>query len=173
MKNKTVIVINGAGGVGKDTLCDIAAKYYKIMNVSSVDPIKDAARILGWDGAKEPKDRKFLSDLKKMSCEYSDISTTYLVEKYKEFLSEDYEIMFAHIREGSEIDHFKECLNAKVITLLVIRNTKETTYGNISDDNVLLYNYDYKYDNNCSLEETEQRFVKFLKNMSKSACISN
>ena len=65
MKNKTVIVINGVGGVGKDTLCDIASKYYKVMNVSSVDPIKDAARILGWDGAKEPKDRKFLSDLKK------------------------------------------------------------------------------------------------------------
>ena len=73
--------------------------------------------------------------------------------------------MFAHIREGSEIDHFKECLSAKVITLLVIRNTKETTYGNISDDNVLLYNYDYQYDNNCSLEETEQRFIKFLEEM--------
>ena len=43
-----------------------------------------------------------------MACEYSDISTEYLLEKYSEFLEGDYEIMFAHIREGSEIDHFKE-----------------------------------------------------------------
>ena len=27
---KAVIVINGAGGVGKDTLCDLAAKHFKV-----------------------------------------------------------------------------------------------------------------------------------------------
>ena len=27
--NKAVIVINGAGGVGKDTICDLAAKHLK------------------------------------------------------------------------------------------------------------------------------------------------
>ena len=29
---KATIVINGAGGVGKDTLCDLAAKHIKIRN---------------------------------------------------------------------------------------------------------------------------------------------
>lgn len=53
---KCIIVINGAGGVGKDTLCDFASKYYKTMNVSSVDPIKEAAYILGWKGTKQLKD---------------------------------------------------------------------------------------------------------------------
>ena len=160
---KSVIVINGAGGVGKDTLCDFVSKHYKTMNVSSVDPIKKAASILGWHGEKELKDRKFLSDLKKMACEYSDISTKYLVEKYKEFLDSDYEIMFVHIREGSEIDHFKEKVGAPVITLLIKRDTNETMYGNSSDDNVELYEYDYEYDNNCSLEETESRFLEYLR----------
>lgn len=159
---KCVIVINGAGGVGKDTLCDFAAKHYKTMNVSSVDPIKEAARILGWHGTKHLKDRKFLSDLKKMACQYSDISTEYLLEKYREFLKGDYEIMFAHIREGSEIDHFKEKVNSKVITLLIRRDNGEKTYGNSSDDNVSLYPYDYVYDNNYSLEETESRFLNYL-----------
>ena len=38
---KTVIVINGAGGVGKDTLCEFAEKHFKVMNVSSITPIKE------------------------------------------------------------------------------------------------------------------------------------
>ena len=40
---KLGIVINGRGGVGKDTLCDFAAKVYRTVNVSSVDPIKKIA----------------------------------------------------------------------------------------------------------------------------------
>ena len=161
---KCIIVINGAGGVGKDTLCDFASKYYKTMNVSSVDPIKEAAYILGWKGTKQLKDRKFLSDLKKMACEYSDISTEYLLRKHREFLENDYEIMFVHIREGSEIDHFKDKIDAaNIVTLLIRRNKDEKTYGNSSDDDVELYHYDYVYDNNYSLNDTEFYFVGFLR----------
>ena len=29
MKKPLIIIINGAGGVGKDTICDIVGKYYK------------------------------------------------------------------------------------------------------------------------------------------------
>jgi hypothetical protein len=47
---KTVIVINGSGGVGKDTLCDIAATHYSVWNISSIDPIKELAAITGWNG---------------------------------------------------------------------------------------------------------------------------
>ena len=50
--NKTVIVINGQGGCGKDTICNIMAKYYKIKNISTVDPIKDIAKYAGWNGEK-------------------------------------------------------------------------------------------------------------------------
>ena len=31
--NKAVIIINGAGGVGKDTICDLAAKHFKVRNI--------------------------------------------------------------------------------------------------------------------------------------------
>lgn len=53
---KIALVINGSGGVGKDTLCDLAAKHFRVYNISSVDPIKDIARMANWDGRKE--DRK-------------------------------------------------------------------------------------------------------------------
>ena len=45
---KTVIVINGAGGVGKDTLCEFAEKHYKVMNISSITPIKEIAAMCGY-----------------------------------------------------------------------------------------------------------------------------
>ena len=67
---KKVFIINGAAGVGKDTFVEIAK--YKIFiktglptyNISSVDNVKTAAKILGWDGEKDARGRKFLSDLK-------------------------------------------------------------------------------------------------------------
>ena len=56
------IVINGCGGVGKDTLCQMAARHYKVRNISSVTPIKELAVQCGWNGAKDNRSRKFLSD---------------------------------------------------------------------------------------------------------------
>ena len=94
---KAVIVINGRGGVGKDTLCDMAAKSFKTLNVSSITPIKEIAKMCGWDGAKDDKSRKFLADLKKLSVEYNDYPTVWAAEKYKEFLSSDKELMLKNI----------------------------------------------------------------------------
>ena len=83
---KLVIVINGSGGAGKDTLCDMAAKHFETVNVSSIDPIKRIARENGWNGEKDLKSRKFLADLKQLFTEYNDLPTKYIIEKYKEFL---------------------------------------------------------------------------------------
>ena len=44
---KLVMVINGAGGVGKDTLCEFAMKHFKVMNISSITPIKELAALAG------------------------------------------------------------------------------------------------------------------------------
>ena len=40
---KAVIIINGNGGVGKDTLCEFAGAAYRTQNISSVTPIKEIA----------------------------------------------------------------------------------------------------------------------------------
>ena len=101
---KIAIIINGAGGVGKDTLCDIAAKYFKVTNVSSITPIKEIARNHGWNGEKDARSRKFLSDLKRVFIDYNNLPTNYLYEQYKSFMDSDSEVYFAHIREGEEID---------------------------------------------------------------------
>ncbi len=41
---KIVIIMNGHGGTGKDTLCGFAEGIYSVRNVSSAEPIKEIAR---------------------------------------------------------------------------------------------------------------------------------
>ena len=62
--DKIVVIVNGCGGVGKDTFCDLVGKYINCITVSSVHPIKESARHAGWNGEEDDKSRKFLSDLK-------------------------------------------------------------------------------------------------------------
>ena len=104
---KITIIINGKGGAGKDTMCEMAAKHFRTMNVSSIDPIKKIASQNGWNGEKDDKSRKFLADLKKIFTDYNDLPTEYIFGKYKEFLVSDCEILFVHIREPEEIEKFR------------------------------------------------------------------
>ena len=165
--NKTVIVINGAGGVGKDTLCEFAEKHFKVMNISSITPIKTIATMCGWNGEKSDKARKFLSDLKALSIEYNDYPTLWAKERYDEFLLSDDEIMFVHIREPEEISKFVLKTAGKAKTLLVRGGARmsKSNYGNASDDGVENYEYDYYFLNDKSLEEAENEFVAFLRSI--------
>ena len=162
--SKIALVINGRGGVGKDTLCDLAAKHYKVYNISSVDPIKDIARMCGWDGRKDDKSRRFLSDLKALTVAYNDFPTVWARERYLGFLESEYDVMFLHIREPEEIEKFVRATDGAAKTLLIRggdRMTKEN-YGNVSDDNVEHYTYDYYFTNDKTLEEAEREFCKLL-----------
>ena len=74
-----IVIINGKGGCGKDSLIEGLTKCdWWAYNVSSVDKVKEAGTVLGWDGGKSDKDRKFLHDLKNLSTEYNDGPNTYL-----------------------------------------------------------------------------------------------
>lgn len=160
---KIVIIINGVGGAGKDTLCDLAAKHYKVKNISAITPIKNIAKEYGWNGEKDAKSRKFLSDLKRVFIEYNDLPTKYLYNQYVEFLESKNEILFVHIREKEEIDKFKKLVDIRCITLLIDRQIANIEkWGNASDDEVKKYKYDFCFENNKSLSEIEQEFVSFL-----------
>lgn len=161
---KAVIVINGAGGVGKDTLCDLASKHFKVYNVSSITPIKEIAALCGWDGSKDDRSRKFLADLKRISIEYNDYPTSWAVEKYREFLSSEDDVMFLHVREPEEIAKFVRATEGEAKTLLIrggYRMTK-TNYGNAADDSVEKYGYDFYYVNEKTLDVAEAEFCALL-----------
>ena len=168
---KTVIVINGAGGVGKDTLCKMAENHYAVKNISSIDPIKAIAAQTGWKGEKTDKARKFLADLKQLTIAYNDYPLNWLKEQYELFLKSEYDILFVHIREPKEIAKFVEAIPGRVLTLLVrggknfvaSRGGKE--YGNAADDEVEQYTYDYYFLNDHPLSETDDLFYACLKEM--------
>lgn len=165
---KIVIVINGSGGAGKDTLCEMADKHYKTMNVSSIDPIKKIAKENGWNGDKSEKSRKFLADLKNLFVEFNDLPLKYLLDEYAIFQQSDDEIMFVHIREPKEIAKFKAEIGENCYTLLIRgREGARTEWNNESDDAVENYDYDFYYKNCKPLEEAEEDFISFMKEMLK------
>ena len=164
---KMVVVINGKGGVGKDALCDALSSAYLTENISAITPIKEIASHHGWNGEKDEKSRKFLSDLKQIFADYNDLPTRYLVDRYSEFLKSDRQVLFVHIRESDQIAHFVSFIKTPCITLLVRRKAidKLQKYGNVSDDNVAMYPYDYYYDNDLPLEESCNKFIEFFDNI--------
>ncbi len=165
--NKTVIVINGAGGVGKDTLCDFAAKHFKTKNISSITPIKEIASRCGWSGKKDDKSRKFLADLKRLTVDYNDLPTRWALEEYKAFLSSDEQVMFVHIREPEEIEKFVRATDGAAKTLLVRGGVRmrRTEYGNAADDEVENYVYDYYFVNDRTLLDAERDFCALLRDI--------
>lgn len=161
---KLVVIINGNGGVGKDTLCDFAKDVFTVRNISAITPIKEIAAAYGWNGEKDAKARKFLADLKAAFIDYNDLPFLYIKEQYHAFLEDEKEdILFIHIREAEEIDKVKKYVKCPCVTLLVIRDQKkEQCWGNPSDDNVACYTYDYQYSNDKKLGEARTDFVSFL-----------
>ena len=127
-----VTVINGAPTVGKDTFVTMCKDVYgskRILNISTVDYVKDVAYELGWDGTKTPKNRKFLSDLKDLLTEWEDIpfiQTCQRIESWLDFaceemgVDEEEAVVFIHCREPDEIARFVECYD--VVTLCIRRN---------------------------------------------------
>lgn len=168
LNGKIAVVINGKGGSGKDTICDIVANHYNVKNISSITPIKEIARIYGgYDGGKELKDRKFLSDLKQLFTDYNDLPNAYCVNQFKEFMADgELEVFFAHIREPENIKKFVESVDGRCVTLLIRGGkSRSDVYGNRSDDDVEDYPYDFIFDNIGSLENLDADFMNFFENL--------
>ena len=165
LKEKIVIIINGKGGVGKDTVCEIASQFFKVKIISAITPIKEIATSFGWHGEKDSKSRKFLSDLKRTFIDYNNLPNNYLEEEYIKFKKSDIDILFVHIRENDQIDDFKRRVDTKCVTMLVRSSRVESDnkqYGNYSDDNVEDYTYDYYYANEKPLEMLTADFMTYI-----------
>lgn len=146
---KHIIVINGTGGSGKDTMIDRFSQLTdrKIANISTVDKVKEAARLLGWDGNKTDTNRAALSELKKLSDAYWNTSMADINDRCKHFLNSSINVqwMFIHCREPENIAKIVSAYNAKAI--LITRDGIDK-HGNDSDDNVTNYKYDMVFENN-------------------------
>lgn len=173
---KIIIVINGRGGVGKDTLCNLASEQFKVVNKSSVDPVKRIATSVGWHGKKDLRSRKFLADMKKLLSDYNDYPNHYLWNEVDTFLKKKrQQVFFAHIREPKEIEHFRAHFSkGECVTLLIRRkDMQDKHYGNASDDDVENYNYDYIFDNDALLDETKEKFNALIAQILEERGVDN
>lgn len=158
-----VVVINGAGGVGKDSFVKLCQSNfnYKIENISTVDKVKEFAKQMGWNGEKTEESRHFLSDLKDLWTKYYDGPMMDVTKKVIFCKMTGYDVVFIHCREPKEIQRLKERFNAD--TLLIKRDTIEKIESNHADAEVENFSYDYVIENNGTIEDLKQKAIDFIK----------
>ena len=155
------------GNSGKDTFVDQLETLISVYRHSTIDTIKDIAEShFGWDGEKNAKGRKLLSDLKIASIKYNDMPHNEMKTAidYAE-KSGQYDVFTCMIRDISEIEKAVNdpCLKDKIVTILITSNrTKNNTYGNVADDNVMNYIYDYYIDNSGTIEDLKESAQQLL-----------
>ena len=175
-----VVIINGRPGCGKTTfeaiccnICNYGVSGFKsnkrlVVDIySTINFVKEIAIQCGWDGAKTPRNRKFLSDLKDLLTEWDDVPLKKIderVQTLKEAEDVDW-LLFVDCREPSEIQKLKERLNAT--TVLIRRESVENIeVSNHADSEVFNYNYDLTIYNNSDiigLENEAKNFLEYMK----------
>lgn len=160
--DKLVFIVNGKPRAGKDTFAEILNRYMKVYKYSSVAKVKEIATLCGWDGKKDERDRKFLSDLKMLTTEYSDLSHNDVLEEIKKYRSGEIEadVFLVDIREPEEIDRLTKEVDA--ITVFIENNNVPNITSNESDANVENYEYDFRIQNNGTLEDFEDSIKLFM-----------
>lgn len=173
VQRKQIFIINGSGGVGKDSFVKLISKSsdVPIMNFSSVDKVKEIARIIGWTGGKTEKDRKFLSDLKLLCTDYNNMPFNSMSEKVRKFTESDAAMLFLHIREPEEIEKAKIAFGAK--TVLIKRDAVKQITSNMADGNVFNYQYDIVVDNDGDLAGFENKAAEFVSDFNANTMKSN
>ena len=159
---KKVFILNGAGAVGKGTFVEFVSKYIPTYKYSIADLSKEAATILGWDGGKTEKDRRFLSDIFDLATEYNDSPFQDVVSIVTDFKSNKIEtdVLFVDIRNPKDIARAVETFDAETV---LIRNPNiKKIESNHADANVENYKYDYIIENDGTLEQLEMAAKLFV-----------
>lgn len=152
---KKVFILNGVGTVGKGKFVEFVSKYIPTYKYSIADLPKEAATVLGWNGGKAEKDRKFLSDIVDLATEYNDAPFQDVVSIVTDFKSNKIEtnVLFIDMRDPKDIARSVETFGAETI---LIRNPNVMKIeSNHADRDVENYDYDYIIKNDGTLEQLE------------------
>jgi len=160
--NKRIFIVNGMARAGKDTFHILlnSLVHEKIQKISAIDPIKAYAKEFGWGGDKTEKNRKFLSDLKVMLGEYSDLPFRSLIKKVAEFYDSYNDVLLIDIREPEEIERAKIAFKAE--TILIVNDRVPQITSNMADAGVNNFEYDIIIENNGTIEEYCENVIKFI-----------
>lgn len=137
----------------------------KVRIISTVDYVKEIAKSFGWNGEKDLKSRKMLSQLKDVLTEWNDVPHKVIEEKIKDYQEDNIAALFIDSREPSDIAYFSDKYHA--LTILMRRPNLDMIYGNHADDQVDNYEYDIMIDNSRGLKELEEEAICFYETFIK------
>lgn len=167
---KKIFILNGVGTSGKGVFADYVSKYIPTYKYSIIDLPKEAAKVLGWDGGKTEKDRRFLSDVMDLSTEYNDAPFEDVLSIVTDFKNNqiDREVLIIDMRDPKDISRAVETFGAE--TILIENPNVEKIESNHADRDVENYEYDYIIKNNGTLEQlktTVGEFIEFINDKSR------
>lgn len=166
---KTIFIINGMAGAGKDTFVSFLNEIIPTQHISIVDKAKETAKTMGWTGEKTEKDRRFLSDIKLATDRYDDRNYEYIKEQVKDFLenkNNKNKVLCIDMREKEQIQRAIKDFGAR--SVLVYRDDTPHILSNIADANVFNMRYDITINNNGTLEDLKKEAQKFIDNFVSS-----
>ena len=156
--SKNIFVLNGVGTSGKGVFADYINKYIPTLKYSIVDLPKEAAKVLGWDGGKTEKDRRFLSDIMDLSTEYNDAPFQDILSLVADFNNSndfsEYKVLVIDMRDPKDIARAVKEFKAE--TILIRNPNVGKIESNHADRDVENYVYDYIIENNGTLEQLER-----------------
>jgi hypothetical protein len=155
VNGRNLFILNGAGTCGKDTFVDFVREFLTVpcYCISSVTKVKEAALVLGWDGVKDEKGRKFLSDLKDLSTEAYEGPLRYM----EACISDQPAVYFFMVREPVEIAKFVG-LYPEMKTIHMTRpNNEVVNFNNHADNNAHNYHYDVQVYNDGTLDDLKEK----------------
>lgn len=179
---KIILITNGSGGCGKDTMAQIMAKYVHIKKVSSIDVIKNMLKdytvSYTTSHGKNERYRKLLATVKQAFIDFDDLPFNEMVHEIIEFAQSKNQVLLMDIREPEEIEkivraikNFKtedylnhiDMKDIKLKTVLVINDNVPIIETVNSDKEVFEYApYDYVVDNSGTLSVLEDSVITLL-----------
>lgn len=171
--SKIIFIINGTGGVGKDTFVKLYEKNIKsrfknnviVHNISTITPIRQMLEHCVDDiNLRDEKTRQLLSSVKNALEEYNDYTTEYAAECIRGFIkSTEIGTLFIHLREPNLIDKLKDRCKETIINTILIDKSNVDGFDNESDDIDNIHNYRYDIDviNDTTIDDLEEN-AKYL-----------
>ena len=148
-----------------------------VMELSTVDYVKEVAQYCGWKGSKTDKDRSFLHELKEALAKWNNSPNQKVFDQINSlqearsiFDKSDW-LFFVNIREPEAIKEFieqnKKATGLPVSTLLIINFNVPVIQSNYADRNVEHYNYDYIVSNSSDIASLRSRAENYLHSVLK------
>ena len=139
-----------------------------VSELSTVDFVKEIARICGWKGKKDKKDREFLHDLKEAMEKWDNIPNKKVIEDaeniIKNYLGLNH-LFFVNIREPQSIESFSQLVMEQgyetTIKILIESNMPSNEVDSIVQE-IKSIKYDKIYKNNGTLKDLANTAGDFI-----------